>query len=73
MQIWSFAKEFGYTIVTQDSDFNDMSVIYGFPPYVIWLKSGNTTVKAIENTLREHSIKIRNFIESKTLGLIEIG
>ncbi len=29
-EIWQFAKEENYIIVTQDSDFNDMSILKGF-------------------------------------------
>jgi len=66
--IWQYAKKEGYIIVTQDSDFNDK----GYPPYIIWIKSGNSTVTDIENRLRTHSIRIRNFFENQLLGLIEI-
>lgn len=32
IQIWEFAKHEDFIIVTQDSDFNDISNILGFPP-----------------------------------------
>ena len=71
-EIWKFAKEESYVIVTQDSDFNDMSILRGFPPYVVWIKTGNSLVSEIENTLRTHSITIREFFENQSIGLIEI-
>ena len=71
-EIWSYAKANGYIIVTQDSDFNDMSIIHGFPPYVVWIKSGNSRVTEIESILRKHSIRIREFFKSQKLGLVEI-
>ncbi len=36
IQIWEFAKREDFIVVTQDSDFNDISTLHGFPPYVIW-------------------------------------
>jgi len=30
--IWAFAKESGPTIVTKDSDFNEIALLNGFPP-----------------------------------------
>ena len=42
-------------IVTQDSDFNDMSIVKGFPPCVVWMKAGNSLVSEIEETLYNHS------------------
>jgi Uncharacterized protein conserved in bacteria len=32
IDIWKFAKENGFVIVTQNSDFNDLNSLYGFPP-----------------------------------------
>jgi predicted nuclease of predicted toxin-antitoxin system len=37
-----------YGIVTKDSDFNELSVVFGFPPKVIWLRRGNCTTRDIE-------------------------
>lgn len=71
-EIWEYAKNEKYIIITQDSDFNDISIINGFPPYVVWIKSGNSRVSEIENILRKHSITIRHFFENKRTGLIEI-
>ena len=45
-EIWKFAKSNDYTIVTQDSDFNDLFLINGFPPKIIWFKTGN--IKTID-------------------------
>lgn len=36
-QIWKYAKEKNYCIVTFDSDFIDLSNLNGFPPKVIWM------------------------------------
>ncbi len=35
MQIWTFAKEHNYAIVTFDSDFFDLSNLFGIPPKII--------------------------------------
>ncbi|MGH8568854.1 MAG: DUF5615 family PIN-like protein [Gammaproteobacteria bacterium] len=39
--IWDYARQHGFTIVTQDSDFHELSVLYGSPPKIVWLKCGN--------------------------------
>jgi len=33
--IWKIAKKENYTIVTKDSDFNELLILKGFPPKVI--------------------------------------
>ena len=53
-QIWDYARERGFTLVTQDSDFNDMSEVLSFPPKVIWIRHGNCTTHQIEYLLRLH-------------------
>ena len=35
--IWEYARREGYILVTQDSDFHDLSALYGHPPKIIWL------------------------------------
>lgn len=42
IEIWKFAKENHYTIVTFDADFFDLSNFRGHPPKIIWLRFGNT-------------------------------
>jgi predicted nuclease of predicted toxin-antitoxin system len=40
-EIWEFAQINGYVIVTQDSDFHDLTILYGHPPKIIWIRTGN--------------------------------
>jgi len=37
-EIWDFARSHGFTLVTQDSDYANMSALNGSPPKVIWLR-----------------------------------
>lgn len=52
--IWLFARANDYTIVTKDADFGDLGVLRGYPPRIIWLRSGNCTTQQIELMLRTH-------------------
>ena len=54
LEIWEYAKNHGYTIVTKDVDFFDIGLIKGQPPKVIWLRCGNTSTRYIEQVLREN-------------------
>ena len=46
-EIWTFAKLNGFTIVTFDSDFFDLSLVKGTPPKTIWFRSGNCPTNKI--------------------------
>lgn len=47
-EVWRYALENGFAIVTKDSDFSQRSAIRGSPPKVIWLRIGNcSTARAL--------------------------
>lgn len=71
-EIWEFAKESDWTIVTFDSDFYDFSVVWGHPPKVIWLRSGNRTTAEIKNILIKHREIIAEFIAEENLSCLEL-
>lgn len=74
-EIWSFAKREHFTVVTFDSDFFDMMVLAGHPPKIIWLRTGNTTTKNIEQLFRKHEEKIKDFVDKEAyqeIGCLEI-
>jgi len=68
--VWTFAKENRYTIVTNDSDFNDFSLVWGFPPKVIWLRTGNTSTNHTVSLLIEKKKTINKFIKDETNGVL---
>ena len=76
MEIWHFAKINGYTIVTFDSDYYDLSLIKGSPPKIIWLRIGNTSTTNLASILRSNYNLIHEFITSETykdIGCLEIN
>jgi len=70
--IWEFAKENDFIIVTQDSDFNDLNSLYGFPPKIIWIRTGNLKTKAILNIFIEYNEEIQKFLKDNDHGCLEI-
>jgi len=72
-EIWEFAKREGFVIVTKDADFNDMSVMRGHPPYIVWLRTGNSRVSQIEASIRLHQDIIEESVHEGKFGIIEIG
>lgn len=39
--IWAHAGERGWVIVTKDEDFQDLSIRFGLPPQVVWVRLSN--------------------------------
>ena len=70
--IWDFAKINNFTIVTQDSDFNDLNSLYGFPPKIIWIRTGNLRNEDLANLLQIHFHEILDFLNNPNYGCFEI-
>ena len=69
-ELWNYARDNNYIIVSKDADFSNRSAIHGFPPKVIWLKLGNCPTSIVENNLRKHYADIREFVRSSSRGLL---
>lgn len=62
--IWQFARNEGFIIVTFDIDFYDLALIQGYPPKVIWIRTGNLTTHQIAELLLSNSKAIKDFVSS---------
>ena len=71
-EVWEFAKKHNYTIVTKDSDFNDLAIYYGTPPKVIWIRVGNCRVVQIAKLLIDNSSIIKRFLDNPDSSILEI-
>jgi len=71
-KVWMFARNNNYTIVTKDSDFNDIAIHRGTPPKIIWIKVGNCKISEIENILRVNEIEIKVFLDEPNGAILEI-
>ena len=71
-RIWDFAKDHNYTIVTQDSDFNDLNSLYGFPPKIIWIRTGNLSTTDISQLIISNKNTIEIFISDNQYGCLEL-
>ncbi|HEY9583101.1 MAG TPA: DUF5615 family PIN-like protein [Candidatus Paceibacterota bacterium] len=71
-EVWTYAKKNNFTLVTQDSDFYDRSLLLGFPPKVIWIQSGNTSTLNINKLLLDSVEAIKEFESNKEIGCLEL-
>lgn len=70
IKIWEYARKSGYIIVSKDSDFNEMSIVQGIQPKVIWIRRGNCSTKEIENIVRRNKERINKLQESEHIGIL---
>ncbi len=72
IEVWEYAKNNNYCIVTFDFDFIDLSTLNGSPPKIIWLRLGNTTTDAIVLRLHTDSKLIAEFLTNEDAAFLEI-
>ena len=71
-EIWNYAKRYDYCIVTFDADFSNFSSLYGHPPKIIWLRTGNTKTLYIANLLIQKEELIKVFLDDADISCLEI-
>ena len=72
VDIWQFACDRDYLIVTKDSDFNDVVTLRGAPPKIIWIRVGNCTTATIETIIRRNYPLIEAFYHDPQSAILEI-
>lgn len=60
-EIWDYAREHDYVIVSKDSDFRQRAFLYGSPPKVLWLRMGNASTPEVLQVILDHPESIEAF------------
>jgi predicted nuclease of predicted toxin-antitoxin system len=68
--IWGYAKDNGYTLVTKDADYNEMSTLRGAPPHVVWIRRGNCTTSKIIELLMAQVSSIRELETTENVSVL---
>ena len=74
--IWEYAKNNNFAIVTFDADFYDICIINGHPPKIIWIRSGNLKTNEIVQLMVDNQKTITGFLEKdefKDLACLELA
>ena len=50
-----------HVIVSKDADYDDMAVVRGSPPKVLWLQTGNCKTAQVADLLRINHAAIEDF------------
>lgn len=71
-EIWQYAHDHDYVIVTKDADFSELGVVRGFPPKIIWIRRGNCSTQEIESILRENYDAIKTLSDDNETGILTL-
>jgi len=72
LAVWNYARGRGLAIFTKDSDFHHLSLFRGFPPKVIWIRTGNCSTRRLEEILRREHRTILAFLASEEEALLSL-
>ena len=72
-QVWEHARLNGFAIVTKDADYNNLTVVRGSPPKVIWLLLGNCTTAQMEAVFRARFADIEAFDKDPSVGTLALS
>ncbi len=71
-EIWNYARDNDFVILTYDADFQYLSTLYGSPPKVIWLRIGNSSKKTIANLIASKIEQLNKLIADNSINLVEL-
>lgn len=72
-QVWEYARQNVLAIVTKDDDFNNLSVLRGSPPKIVWLQLGNCTTDDVEAVLRSRVADVEAFEQDDSVGTLVVS
>ncbi|MEZ2232590.1 DUF5615 family PIN-like protein [Microcoleus sp.] len=70
--VWLYAENNDFAIATKDSDYNELLMLRGFPPKIIWLRRGNCSTSEIEAILRRHITDIQTLFDDSSVGILTL-
>jgi predicted nuclease of predicted toxin-antitoxin system len=71
--VWNHAKKHGFVIVTRDADFQELSLVWGPPPQVIWLKTKNLSRAATLKILLDNRQQIQESLLIHEMACVEVS
>jgi predicted nuclease of predicted toxin-antitoxin system len=72
LEIFQFSRENDFALVTFDSDFVDLNAMYGTPPKIVYLNTGNLATKNISALLMDNILRINHYLDSDSDDILEL-
>ncbi len=71
--VWEFARQHDYVIVSKDDDFNGLQSLHGYPPKLIVLQLGNCTNEQVLSILLKSADRVLALLQQDDIGFVEIA
>lgn len=71
--VWRTARLGGYALVTKDADFCALSLRFGRPPLLVWLKVPNLDVDGLEQILRSQRTRLDAAHADASVLVVEVS
>lgn len=71
-ELWNYAGQHGFVLVSKDNDFRQLSFLRGAPPKVIWLHVGNAPTRDIEALILARLNRIQEFCDEPESALLVV-
>ena len=72
LEIWSFAGERNFVIVTRDSDFSELAALHGSPPKVIVLQISNCRWRDMASPIIKKHEELVTYLGRPEVAVVEL-
>jgi predicted nuclease of predicted toxin-antitoxin system len=69
-EVWEYSRMNEFAIVSKDEDYNNLSILLGTPPKVIWVQLGNCTTAQVEGAFRDRFLDFEAFEKDQSIGTL---
>lgn len=71
--VWKYAVEKEYIIVSKDADMHDRSLVFGFPPKVVWIRLRNCSTQDVEDLIRREMETVTRFLGDEVASFLALS
>ena len=71
--VWDHARASGFTLLSKDSDFIQLSFLLGAPPKVVHLRAGNCSTREVLHMVLAHRARLMEFEADAQAALLVLG